>query len=1167
MADVLAEALVELEPDLRAFSKKLNADVRKLNRAIGDSVADTESKFKSLGDTGSAQLGQLVSASDASRRQMLVGWRETAQGFEQVYRDAATGVERSVNVSFKSIIRQQEAQARSAENELKKLSALAERESRDILRREEAQGREVARIVQQFDRQRERDSARLAAQQKKQAEVVARGIERTNKEAERQAARLTAYYENESRKSGAAIERNIGNALRRASRSGRRGAIDFSVNTAGLTKAVGEATKLGAVLSTLGVGAIAGQAGIGGLAVVASGLSQLVGVAALLPAVGGSAAIALGVLALGVRGVGDALSETDPEKFAKALEKLAPSAQEFARAVRNAQPAFDALQQAVQEELFTGFAGEVDRIAGTLLPRFQQRLVDLAGEFNDAGFQVSRFITSADTLNDVDRVIERTGHSTDILTAAIQPVLRGLRDVGAVGAEFLPQLAGDFATAGIRFGEFIRRARESGALQDFIQRGIDSTKLLISSFGNLGRVIGGVFDASERAGGTFLEGLDAITERLANVTNSVQGQETLTTFFTSAREVGEDLIPLLGSVARIIGRDIAPLLADVGNSVLPAITRTVDALGLALGTASPGITNFASGFADLLDSLVSTGAVDTLGQLVDVLGTELGDALRTVGPVLGDVLNQLGDELVGIIPQVIPRLAEFGQAFGQMLQPAIDFLGVIGAVASEVVLPALTKLADTLTPIIDKFVSKVETVLLPMLPDIREAFDSLVEAVGPLVDGLGDGLVEALELIVTVTPDVLASMEELAKGIEPLFAAIGPVVGVVNDLNGAFNALVDSTPGMREAIGPGGLFGIITAGLNPITVGRNVVRSVVDTTGLIVENVRVTTDVAGGLLAKFGQGTAVTFSELRDRAGTFLSGMRDHALNVVPIFADIVIGQFGRMKDGSLNIFGQMLAGVTGLFGRTDEAVAGQMNSITDTISSAWNRILGLTSSIWGDMDNQISQGIVDAVSVTATLPGQLRDSLGNIQAVLEPAGASLVDGLISGIRSRVQAARNAATWLMESIGGFFPSSPADEGPFSGRGWTPFRGAALTEGFASGMLRELPALRDAAMLVTRTLSEQLPGPSNFNSSALDSLQAGTRTAQRITQLTTPGAVPNRIGTGFGHAAGEVAPPELPSLQVNVRIGERELTPMIVDVIDTTNGRVKRSVTSRARRTL
>lgn len=1167
MADVLAEALVELEPDLRAFSKKLDSDVRKLNRAISDSVADTESRFKSLGNTGSTELNRLVSSSDTSRRQMLIGWRETAQGFEQVYRDAATGIERSVDVTFKSIIRQQQAQARSAEDELKKLNTLAERESREILRREEAQGREVSRIVQRFNRQRERDSARLAAQQQRQAQAVARGIERANKEAERQAARLTAHYENESRKSGAAIERNIGNALRRVGRTGARGAIDFSVNTAGLTKAVGEATKLGAILSTLGLGAIAGQAGIGGLAVVASGLSQLIGVAALLPAVGASAAVALGVLSLGVRGVGDALSETDPEKFAEALEKLAPSAQEFARAVRNAQPALDTFQRAIQQELFTGFAGEVDRLAGTLLPRFQQRMVDLAGEFNDAGFQVSRFITSVDTMNDVDRIIERTGHSTDILTAAIQPVLRGLRDIGAVGAEFLPQLAGDFARAGIRFGEFIKRARESGALQDFIQRGINSTKLLASTFGNLGRVVGGVFSASERAGGTFLEGLDAITERLANVTNSVQGQETLTTFFESAREVGADLIPLLGSVARIIGRDIAPLLASVGSNVLPAITRTIDAVGLALNTASPGIVEFSAGFADLLDSLTAAGVVDTLGQLVNVLGTELGGALRDVGPILGEVLNQLGDELVGILPQVIPRLAEFGQAFGELLQPAVDLLGIIGSVVSEVVLPALSKVAETLTPIIDKVVSKIETVLLPMLPDIREAFDDVVEAVGPLVDAIGDGLVESLELFVKVAPDVLASMEELAKGVEPLFAAIGPVVGVVNDLNDAFNNLVDSTPGMREAIGPSGLFGIITAGLNPITVGRNLVRSVVDTTGLIVENVKFTTDVTGRLLSTFGQGTEVTFSQLRDRAGEFLGGMRDHALNIVPIFTDVVLGQFGRMKDGSLNIFGQLLAGVTDLFGRTDEEIAGQMTSITDTISSAWNKVLGITTSIWGDMDQQISQGIVDAVAVTSTLPGQLQDSLGNIHAILEPSGQGLVNGLIAGIRSRIDAARSAATWLMESVGALFPSSPAKEGPFSGRGWTPFRGAALTEGFAVGMLRELPALRDAATRVTRTLSEQLPDASNFNSSVLDSLQAGTRTAQRITQLTSTGAVPNRIGAGAGRAAGEVAPPELPSLQVNVQIGERELTPMIVDVIDTTNGRVKRSVTSRARRTL
>lgn len=1167
MADVLAEALVELEPDIQAFSKKLNGDVRRLNRAISASVASTERQFESLGDNGSKEMARIASASEIANRNVLQGWRETAQGFEQVYKDAATGVERSINVSFKSIIRQQEAQTRAAENEIQKLSALAERESRAILRREETQAREISLIVQKFDREREREAAKLAAAQERRAQAVTREFQRVNAEAERQAAKLTEHYENESRKTALVLERNIGGALKNISRTAGRGVLDFSVDTAGLSSAVGQASKLGAILSTLGLGVLAGQAGIGGIAAVVSSLSQTVGVIALLPAAGAAAATSLGVVALGIQGVGEALSETDPTKFAEALTKLAPSARDFARAVRDAQPAAEALQRAIQQELFADFAGEVDRLADVLLPRFQRELVGVASQFNDIGFEFTRFVTSTRTLRDVNRLIERTGKSTDILTAAVEPLLESMRDIGAVGAEFLPRLAADFAEVGIRFGRFIANARDTGALQRFIQNGIDSTKLLISTFGNLGNAIGGVFTASNRSGTSFLETLDEMTERLANVIRSAEGQDTLATFFDSAREVGADLLPLLGQIARVIGGEIAPLLARVGSNVLPAVTRTVSEFGRAINTAAPGITEFSAGFGDFLDMLNAEGVLDTIGKLVNAIGPQLGQALRDVAPVLGEVIVKLGSELTDVLPKLIPRVADFANSFGELLGPALDLLGVVGSIASEVVLPALTKLADTLTPIVDKVVSKVETVLIPMLPKIKTAIDGLITELGPAIDALGDGFVKALELLVTTMPDVIKSMKELVAGIRPILEVIGPVIGGISDLNDSFNSLIDSVPGLRRAIGPGGLFSVITAGLSPITLLQNVHRNISGLAGILVGEWPDATRSFVDSTKRMGDGSSLTFTELHQRATEVLTSIRDQAAEKGVVIADILLNQFGRMKDGSLNIFGDIFAGLSDLFTRTDQKIADQMFGINDKVDAAWNRLRDSTSRAFAETEARISQGINDAVGVVGTFPGAVQNSLGSISSVLIGSGASLINGLIVGIKSREYAAREAAAAVMRVIAGMLPSSPAKEGPFSGRGWTPYRGVALMEGFAQGMMRGLPELHDTAERITRSLSDQLPSSAEFGSRALDSLQSGVRTAESITRLTTADTMPSRYNFG-GAPPGEVpTSSDIPPLTVNVRIGERELVPMIVEVIDDTNGRVKRAVTSRARRTL
>lgn len=1170
MADVLAEALVELEPDLRDFAKKLKIESRGLTKAIQDSVRGAENEFKAMGDSGASEMRRIADIAEVAQRQTLVGWRETAKGFEKVYQDAATGVERSVSVSFQSIIRQQEQQARSAESELKKLNQMADREARELLRREETQAREISRIVQKFDQDRERESARLAAAQERRAREVAREIQRINDEAERHARRVSEYYEEEGRKSAQALERHIGGALRSLGSSAGRGLLDFSVDTAGLSTAIGQAAKLGGVLSALGIGALAGQAGIGGITAAVAGLSEAVGVIALLPAVGGAAATALGVLALGIQGVGDALSESDPTKFAKALEELAPSAREFARAVRDAQPAAEALQDAVQDALFAGFGREVDRLADVLLPRFQARLVDVASELNDVGFEFTQFLTSTRTIGDVDRLFRLTGKSTDILTAAVQPLLRSLRDVGAVGAEFLPSIAADLASAGIRFGEFIAQARETGALQGFIQRGIDSTKLLISTFGNLGSTIGGVFRASDAAGGGFLEMLDNITERLADVTNSIEGQETLTTFFTSAREIGEDLLPLIGSLARLIGRDIAPLLADVGGNVLPAITRTIDNLGRAIGRAAPGITEFSDGFADFLDSLNAEGVLDTLGQLVDVLGKELAPALRDVGPVLGEVIVGLGSELAEILPKLIPRLADFANSFGELLKPAIDILGVIGDVASQVVLPALTKLADTLTPIIDKIGSKIETVLIPMLPKIESAVSDLIDELGPLVDDIGDGLVEALELIVEIAPDVVGSIGDIAEAMGPLFSVLGPVVGAVSDVNEAFNNLVDSVPGMRRAIGPGGLFGILTSAANPAGPFIGLQRSLTGLMGIMVGQWPDATRTFVDNTRKMGEGATLTLDDIRDNAISFLDIVRAQISEKAPLFTDILLNELGRMEDGSISIFGSIFANLTDLFERTDAKIAEQMFGINDKVDAAWARLNESTSRAFAETEARIAGGIRQASSVVGQFPGLVQSSLGNIGSVLYGSGEALVTGLILGIKAKEYAVRAAAEAVMRAAAGAFPSSPAKYGPFSGQGWTPFRGAALIEGFAEGIAGSIPTLTDATERVMSALEKQMPRPGDFGDAMISELaNGGIDVANSLTRRMTGVPASERMLTEM-IAAREARTRDVPDAQVpevRVYIGDRELTPVLTEIIDDKNRKTKRAVTTRARRTL
>ncbi|ABD58443.1 tape measure protein [Mycobacterium phage Chill] len=66
--------------------------------------------------------------------------------------------------------------------------------------------------------------------------------------------------------------------------------------------------------------------------------------------------------------------------------------------------------------------------------------------------------------------------------------------------------------------------------------------------------------------------------------------------------------------------------------------------------------------------------------------------------------------------------------------------------------------------------------------------------------------------------------------------------------------------------------------------------------------------------------------------------------------------------------------------------------------------------------------------------------------------GEKIVKGLLDGMVGAIPVIGPVAKKVLGALSDWFPSSPAKKGPFSGTGWTPYRGKALMEGFAEGIL-------------------------------------------------------------------------------------------------------------------
>ncbi|QFG10569.1 tail length tape measure protein [Gordonia phage Gibbin] len=87
--------------------------------------------------------------------------------------------------------------------------------------------------------------------------------------------------------------------------------------------------------------------------------------------------------------------------------------------------------------------------------------------------------------------------------------------------------------------------------------------------------------------------------------------------------------------------------------------------------------------------------------------------------------------------------------------------------------------------------------------------------------------------------------------------------------------------------------------------------------------------------------------------------------------------------------------------------------------------------------------------------------------------GQTLGQGFANGILSKVEAVHEAATELAKAASQPLPNSPAKTGPFSGRGWTPYRGKALAKGFADGIAAGTGSVQSVSLDLARAVASAI----------------------------------------------------------------------------------------------
>lgn len=959
MPGPIATAFVEVLADL----SKLGPDAQRRARDAFKAVAEEADK-----------------SSKAAERSIELAEKEIEKNLRAMELEAAKAANQ-IAKEFRASQRQMERDAQRTERETAKL---AERQAREAQRAQEKIERDAQkaaeaqiRAAQRAEREAAAAYARLAKEHEREQQKIAR-------DAEREALRVQKAHEKASRDA----EKEFARLAKEAQKQEIKLNIQIKKDNKQLLKTEQDITsflRTTLVRSLAGVGIAAGVALTAGLVPTAVNLVAALApaIAALAGALPGAVAVAgaaIGTLVLGFQGLGDAIKNIgDAEKFAEALEKLAPNAQAFAIALRDVLPQLKGIQQAVQNNLFAGFDTQLKGIVANLSGPLKTGLSEIATEFNRLGQEAGKFFQSQAAVDALNAIL---GSTRDILREfgpAIQPLLNGFSALAVAAQPFISALSGGLADVAKRFGEFLTEAGKSGALNDFFSAALRTLGDLGLILKDVGSILGSIFSSGSAGGESLLSRFRELTKTVAEFLSSAEGKEALTTLFSTlsvaskaVSDVLRPLLPVLGQIVTLFGAELTGALQALSAILVPVAKALADGL-------KPVLPQLAQAAKDLTPSLIVLG---------NALGKELAEAIKEMLPSLTQLILTFAQDLVPVLIKIIPIAIKLLPIFFDMSVAAIALANALLKVA-EINIGALFAGLSAILDIDWSGIGKsISDAFSTAWNAVKKFFSDIASSVGEFFSGIGkwfsDGFKKASDETSSFFSKIGTFFTELPGKIGTWLSSLPGKL--VDAINAAFDAAVQA---IGRAIGLV-LFAVLVL---PGKIKEGLIS--------LGETIRVAV-VNAWDTAK--QWTETKIGELV----AFVSGLPEKATNAISSLKEklttFITDTWNSFTTFTVTKWDEIIAFLSGLPQKALDAIFALKEKVTsfinDTITSAKNGVVNGFNSI---------------VDFVKSVP----DKLNSLGQFFVNAGKNLIDGFIRGFKNVGNFIGDVAGSIVREIKGF----------------------------------------------------------------------------------------------------------------------------------------------------
>lgn len=441
-------------------------------------------------------------------------------------------------------------------------------------------------------------------------------------------------------------------------------------------------------------------------------------------------------------------------------------------------------------------------LAIDLVNRLQQHLPQLAGLVSHYATVLTQL--GHGVLNNVlgPRNFQRNAgfanqQATNLGTVG-QGALAGVRAIETIATsqgseQFLKWLA----EATKRFGQLLENMAKIQNRRDgfvgFFNAVRTTVKQVADIFWNLAQAFANIFEVGFKPGSSFLGGIENLTRRFKDWTNSQQGKDSLRHFIQTGFQDLHEWARVLGPVVKLIGQ-VVVVTTEWTGPMRVAVRLLSWILDNPIGQAVLGPI-FAFGAAWATAGALLPGNQRTLTRIFDVIGKLSGLLFGRAIPALAIFAAEhglLGDQMGKVIPVmlgeegVMAGLTTLAEGLNlTMLEMVGIFAGIVLAIVAVVAIFVILYLKwSPFHRIVDAIGNTIKNVLV-------DAFHILLKVIGFVVDHWQAMLLILTGPIGAVALYIYNHFNSIKKFMENIFSDIKDFIGNVwDDIWGA----IEDTP-------------------------------------------------------------------------------------------------------------------------------------------------------------------------------------------------------------------------------------------------------------------------------------------------------------------------------------------------------------------------------------